>query len=367
VNSTAGKNFVNFFPRLFRNAKGIEFEGKVHERISPAIERLGLTIEPSGITIKHSGYSLSPEALKAKARRNASLLLEEVKARPGDALTLFHLGEAYAMMDRYEDAVEWYEKALAAGGLDKVVHGVVLQNRGTALVKIRRYEEAIVSLRKAREVAPGLLTVHLVLASALFGMKKFERAERELVSYISRCRDMRQVSRITLSHDPDIPNALVLLAKCRLAGGRLAGARTALEDALGMNESEADAHLLLARIAFEELKFGQAAVHYEKALEAYPQEERLHFELARAYVACGSTDKAIVTIEAAVGGGIESADLLRCLGLLRIKKKDFSGAVAAYRRALELDPADTDARRKLAGLYMADGRSDLAREMLATR
>ncbi len=365
VDSTAGKVFVNFFPRLFRNLDGVRFEGKVHEQVTPSLERLGMSIQVSDIVIKHTGYALSSPDMKAKAQRNADLLLKEVKERPKDSLVLFHLAEAYSMMERYEDAVESYDKALAAGKLDSVVRGALLQNKGTALVKLKEYEKAIVSLKQAREVDPGLLTVHLVLASALYGMKKYERAEQEVLSYISMCREIKGGSGVTLGHDPDIPNGLVMLAKCRLARGQLAEARKALEDALRMDRSKGNVHVLLGKIAFEELKFGQAANHYEEAIEAYPDEERLRFELARAYVACGSNDKAIRTLDSAIENGMGGPNLLRCLGVLKIRKKDLAGAIEAYRRTLDVDPGDTASRKKLAGLYHASGNTNLAKETLA--
>jgi tetratricopeptide (TPR) repeat protein len=365
VDSTAGKVFVNFFPRLFRNLEGVRFEGKVHEQVTPSLERLGVPIEISDIVIRHTGYALSDSDMTAKAQRNADLLLQEVEERPKDALALFHLGEAYSMMGRYKDAVEAYDRALAAGIPDRVVRAALLQNKGTALVKLKEYEKAIVSLKQAREVDPGLLTVHLVLASALYGMKKFKRAEQEVISYISMCREIERVKRVTLGHDPDIPNGLVMLAKCRVAQGQPAGARQALEDALRMDRSNGDAHVLMGKIAFEELKFGQAAKHFEEAISAYPDEERLRFELARAYVACGSNDKAIRALDSAIENGMHAPDLLRCLGVLKIKKKDFTGAIEAYRRALGVDPGDSDSRKKLAGLYHASGNTDLAKELLA--
>ena len=365
VDSTAGRVFVNFFPRLFRNVEGVRFEGKVHEQITPSLERLGISVEVSDIVIKHTGYAVSGSGIKAKAGRNADLLLKELEEHPKDSLVLFHLGEAYSMMERYEEAVESYDRALAAGKLDRVVRGALLQNKGSALVKLKAYEEAVVSLKQAREVDPGLLTVHLVMASALYGMRKFERAEQEVVSYISLCGEAQRVKRVTLGHDPDIPNALVLLARCRLARGQLEEARKALEDALHMDKSKGDAHVLLGKVAFEQLKFGQAAVHYEEAIRTYPDEERLRFELARACVACGSIDKAVRALEDAIQNGMERSGLLKCLGVLKIKQKDFAGAIAAYRRALDVDPEDVDSRNKLAGLYHISGKTEQARELLS--
>jgi glycosyltransferase involved in cell wall biosynthesis len=387
VDSTAGKVFVNFFPRLFRNVKGIGFEGKVHEQVTPSLERLGLSIRISDIVIKHSGYALSPSGLKAKAERNAALLLKELEDHPGDPLALFHLGEAYSMLEHHADAVASYDRALAAGKVDATVRAALLQNKGTALVRLKAYDKAVVSLRRAREVDPGLLTVHLVMASALYGMKKYERAEQEVLSYISRCREIERVRRVTLGHDPDVSNALVMLAKCRLALCRLDEARAALEDAVRMGESGAqakapepgserrtlgtdaigDARVLLGRIAFEGMKFGQAAKHFEQAVNIYPNEAKLRFELARAYLACGSNGEAVRTLENAVEYGLEQTDLLRCLGLMKIKQKDFAGAIETYRRILDAEPSDADSRKKLAGLYHAAGDSRLAREVLSGR
>jgi tetratricopeptide (TPR) repeat protein len=364
VDTGAGKMFVNFFPRLFRNVEGVHFEGKVHEQVTRSLERLGLPIEISNIVIRHSGYALPEAEMKAKARRNADLLLRQLEEHGDEPLTLFHLGEAFSMLERFEEAVRCYDKALAAGKLDKVVRAALLQNKGTALVKLKDYEKAVVSLKQAREVDPGLLTVYLVLASAFYGMKKFERAEQEVLSYVSICQEIGRVKRITLGHDPDIPNALVMLGKCRLARGSSEEARKALEDALSLDPSQGDAHILLGKLAFEGLKFGQAVGHYEEAVKAYPDEGRIRFELARAYVACGSSDKAIRTLDEAIEQGMGGAELLRCLGIVKIKKKDFTGAIEAYERALEIDPADEDSRKKLAGLYHASGKSELAKEVL---
>lgn len=365
VDSTAGKTFVNFFPRLFKNLKGVRFEGKVHEQVTPSLERLGISIEVSDIVIEHTGYALSDSDLKAKARRNADLLLKELEERGDHALTLFHLGEASSMLECFEEAVGYYDRALAAGKLDDVVRAALLQNKGTALVKLGDCQKAVVTLKRAREVDPGLLTVHLVMASAFYGMKKYERAEQEVLSYITMCCEVERAGRVTLGHDPDIANALVMLAKCRMAMGRIIEARKTLEEALKADESAAPAHVLLGRISFEELKFGQAVDHLEEAVKAYPDDERLRFELARAHAACGSNDRAIQTLNEAIESGMDSPDILRCLGLLKIRKKDFAGAVKAYRFALERDPGDADSRRKLAGLYHAMGETGTAKEILS--
>lgn len=364
MDSTAGRVFVNFVPRLFRNFEGVRFQGRVHEQVSPSLEKLGARIEISDIVLKHSGYVMSDTEEIDKAKRNARLLLEDLASNPGDALVLFHLGEAYSMLRQFEDAVSAYENALRMDRLPPEVASVVYQNLGAALIKLGRYDDAMSHLKRALRINPRLLTVHLVLASALFGIKRFDRAEAEILTYITKSQQSRKAVELKLGREPDIPCALVLLAKCRLASGDCDKAREVLEDALRRDPGLRDAYPLLARIAFEQAKFGTAVGYYEEALKLYPAEEMLYFELSRAYLAGGSVDKAAETIERALAGGLESAGLLKCLGVLKIKQRDFPGAVSVYEKALDIDPGDAEVKRKLAGIYHVLGRDEDAQRYL---
>jgi tetratricopeptide (TPR) repeat protein len=121
-------------------------------------------------------------------------------------------------------------------------------------------------------------------------------------------------------------------------------------------------HLLLARIAFEETRFAEAAGAYEEAVRCRPGDDRIWIDLAKAYLACGSLERAVDAASRAVSAGIRTADLLKCLGFLKIKQKDLPAAIDAYGQALAAQPGDREACRKLAGLYrvLGDDRSALA-------
>jgi tetratricopeptide (TPR) repeat protein len=362
VDSSAGRLFVHFFPRLFRKTPGVKFEGRVHEQIFPALERAGLRVAQSDITIKHMGYSASRDEIRAKAKRNAELLARDVEANPDDALALFHLGEAHSMLEDFEQACQWYERALKAGRLPREVKAVVLQNHANSLVKLKRYDQAVAELRKAQETLPGLITVHLLMASAQFALGKFERAEKEMLAYLSKSREQKGNLGLKVSHEPDLPAAMVLLAKCKLALARISEARDVLKDAVRLDPALCDGHLLLARIAFEETRFAEAAGAYEEAVRCRPGDDRIWIDLAKAYLACGSLERAVDAASRAVSAGIRTADLLKCLGFLKIKQKDLPAAIDAYGQALAAQPGDREACRKLAGLYrvLGDDRSALA-------
>ena len=364
VDSSAGKLFVSFYPRLFRNLKGLAFEGRVHEQIFPSLERLGARVDVSDIVIKHSGYAATADDMAAKGRRNAAMLEQGLAENPGDALALFHLGEARSMLGEHEAAIACYERALKTGKLPQIITGVIFQNLGGSLVKLGRYQDALANLKKALRLDPGLLTVHLVMASALFGKREFDKAVEQILTYIAEAQADPKKAKLMLRHEPDIPVALVLLAKCRLAQGDVPKAEAHLNDALRISPSNGDAHVLLGRIAFESLRFGEAAKHFEAALNAGAASSRLYFELAKTYVAAGFDDKAIATIETGLAASPTDVDLLRCLGVLKIRRKDLEGAIETYQLALAVDPADAESRRRLAGLYHALGRDAAACQLL---
>lgn len=364
VRSGAGRTYVNLLQRLFRNNKSIRYEGAVHEQVDASLKRIGAGVEASEIVLVHSGYGLDPGEMKCKLERNLGILNRMLAENPDDAVSLFHLGETLSMLGSHEGAVAAYEKALAVEGLPREIKPVAIQNLASSMIKVGKYEEAMRQLRRVRELDPTLLSAHLLMGSALFGLRKFGRAEQEIMTYISKAGDARKPAARLLAFEADIPAAMVLIAKCRLADGDMEKANEVLKDAVALDGDLADGHILLGRIAFEKMDFARAVPRFERALEILPCEERLYFELAKSYMAAGATDRAQETIERALAQGIETAGLLRCLGMLRVKREDFEGAISVYERALEIEPGDAEARKMLAGLHHKLGNDAAAVEYL---
>jgi tetratricopeptide (TPR) repeat protein len=364
VRSGAGRTFVNLHQRLFRNNMGIRYEGAVHEQVDSSLRRAGAVVRHSGIVIRHAGYGMDDARMRLKLERNLDILNKVLAENPDDSISLFHLGETLSMLGTYDAAADAYERALEAGGLPAEIRPVANQNLASSMIKLCRYEEAMRLIRRVREMDPSMLSPHLLLGSALFGLKKFERAEKEILTYVSRAGEAERSTAHVLGFKADIPAALVLVAKCRLADGNLDGAREVLKDAVAMDPGLADSHMLLGRIAFETMDFARAVPHFERALEIVPGEERLYFELAKSYMAAGAYDRAEAALERAADKGIESAGLMRCLGIVRVKRQDFTRAIMALEVAHSLDPADREAPRMLAGLYQKLGDPEAAKKYL---
>ena len=85
---------------LFRNHRGVRFEGAVHEDATISALRAGLRIVTTDIPIKHLGYELTQEESQQKAVRNRNILLTMLAADPSNLRTRYHLANVlYALHD----------------------------------------------------------------------------------------------------------------------------------------------------------------------------------------------------------------------------------------------------------------------------
>lgn len=60
--------------KLFRNRKGVRFEGRIHEQILPSLRASGGEIVRLDVEVLHSGYDTSEEGQRRKRERDYRLL-----------------------------------------------------------------------------------------------------------------------------------------------------------------------------------------------------------------------------------------------------------------------------------------------------
>jgi len=105
----------HYIPRLFRNAPGLFFTGRIHEQVfaslEPLREELGLENKLGTATILHHGYSAEVTASRAKNQRNLRLLKLALAEAPHDpnlwmnlGLELTRAGEPLAGLEAYDRA-----------------------------------------------------------------------------------------------------------------------------------------------------------------------------------------------------------------------------------------------------------------------
>ena len=104
--------------------------------------------------------------------REATLARRAAELKPGSALIVTGMGTALGDLGRHEEAIEWFDKALAIDP-DCVF---ALNDRGAALRNLGRYEEAIEWYDKALAIDPDCILALSNRGMALRGLGRYEEA-----------------------------------------------------------------------------------------------------------------------------------------------------------------------------------------------
>ena len=105
---------ISRLPRLFRN-KGYQYEGIIHEQISPSLLRKEAKRSLGDLAIIHHGYQR--ETVQGNVQRydrNLSLLRKQLEKTPDDYYYLYHLALMYKKTD-INKAKESFERVLRVG------------------------------------------------------------------------------------------------------------------------------------------------------------------------------------------------------------------------------------------------------------
>lgn len=149
-----------------------------------------------------------------------------------------------------------------------------------------------------------------------------------------------------------IASARVDLARGLLqhAAGRHGKARRLVQQAIARDRTYAEARVLLARIHAAAGESVAAGREIDRAVAAEPWNQWVRLGASHALASLGDHAAALLQAEAASGlGSLLPAPLLE-VGALRKRVGDDAGSAAALRRAVELDPAHPDTRRRLSEL-----------------
>ncbi len=105
--------YSEWINRLF-DRRLFYYEGRIHEQVVriSGEDKEDYKTYRTGIRIFHDGYDLTPEELKEKAERNASLLQEELKEKPDDPYLFYQLGKTFFVSGDRQRAAEELLRAL---------------------------------------------------------------------------------------------------------------------------------------------------------------------------------------------------------------------------------------------------------------
>jgi tetratricopeptide (TPR) repeat protein len=140
------------------------------------------------------------------------------------------------------------------------------------------YSEALATLQKARDLAPGSEAILYQIAVTDALLTRYADA-------IRTCREGLEHSKI-----PD--EFYFLLGVIALEQHAFADARTALEKAVALNSRVAAYHSALGVALFEDRQFGQSLPEFDKALSLDPKNASAYLWRSRAYAQHSEREKA---------------------------------------------------------------------------
>jgi tetratricopeptide (TPR) repeat protein len=160
----------DYVPRLFRNAPGIFFTGRIHEQAFSSVVQLGrqwgLRDQLGTARITHHGYDPAVKARREKNARNLRLIELAMPERPRDIGLLANHGLELCNAGRWEEGVADYLQAhdLMFRGQIPVspeLRETILKQLAMALLHQGKHEEAVRCLQAARQSAPAGLAASL--------------------------------------------------------------------------------------------------------------------------------------------------------------------------------------------------------------
>lgn len=343
--------------KLVRNRPDLRFDGRIHEQVLPAIRRAGGEVAWTDLFVTHSGSDQSPGAQERKRQRDLRLLQLELAERPEHPFTLFNLGMTYADGGRFEEAVEFLTRGLAAAGPGESHLRKAYALLTYAQMQLKRYDEAGETCRRGLSLFPGDPELRFrqgVLLHETGFPREAARAYEEVLGH----RGERHFS----SLDRGIVGfkARQNLAVVASDLGDLAGAeeqwRAVVREVPGYRPGWRG----LGEALLRQGKVGEA----EEAAALLAGDAALRVEGlvlgGRVAAACGDVETARRRFAEASAAGPDDREARNALCQFLFEHGTAGEAEEALRGLLKADPSDASAHHNLGTLYLRSRRYDEA-------
>ena len=192
------------YVRFFANYPNIEFEGRVHEQIESSLVKNGYKISPSSIEIIHVGYNLTEDELKLKAERNLNILEEEYNFNK-KGYTAFQIGQSLHILDREDEAVEFFSKSVQDASLRGEYKGTAYRSIAVYNAEKMHFAEAekFINLSlKFDSQQPVSLLAAATIYSRVSRFDKAAAAVRNAIKFNKEYREGKKVSSQNILVDP---------------------------------------------------------------------------------------------------------------------------------------------------------------------
>lgn len=152
----------------------------------------------------------------------------------------------------------------------------------------------------------------------------------------------------------------IIEAKSRLEQGKLEEAKTAIEQAIKLNNKNAEAHNLYGVIAYQLKDFELSLIEYKKAVELDPANLNAQLNLSNAYLEKQQWAEAKQVLDFLIFNKKETAEVylkrgISLAGLLKVPE-----AIQDFGKAISLDSTNFDSYYNRGNIYFQQGKFSLA-------
>lgn len=257
------KSYDGWFPsplvRLFRNNKGYEFTGIIHELIEPSIKQKGGMIKTTSIPIHHFGLEKGADFDTKKKQSYLELGKKQIKLAPNNPKPYYEVGTIYLTDKEYDKAIKLFEKGNQAieSSTNPNEHirtsGYLNYGLGISYLKKERYEDAIKCFNIVLKNNPENAVSHFFLAQAYTMLNKLKEAIKEY--------------RIAIKLNPKDEENYNNLANLYARTGQFDKAILEFKAALELSPENATIHRNLGAVYFGMKKWADAYKFFKKAVE----------------------------------------------------------------------------------------------------
>ena len=326
----------SYVPRLFRNAPGLFYVGRIHEQVFSSVEvrraEWGLENKFSKATLLHHGYTEQVTQQRDKNTRNLRLLERAIEEMPNEpsllmnyGLELARAGRLDAALDRYREAFHALE-ALPANQVVPELRESLLTQLCTQLSAAKRFGELVELLQTPLAQRGGLTaSLHFGLGLAYMELKNYREAGDQFRQCLAK-RD--QPSLTPMNRDIRKAGPHHCLAICLMHLREIDAAAEAFQQALGADpqsrpvkfdyaaflfsrglpvEALKQLHILVAekadelrvwllggQIALSQPQFSEFACDWTgEAIKRFPEDRMLALQRAEALLLCGHAAAAL--------------------------------------------------------------------------
>lgn len=294
----------------------------------------------------------------------------ELDPEQGDAPIL--LAELTDSIEAAARTKEWLESFPPTPAIHAAIGSLFLKSRNVAMAEAQ--------FKKAIELDPsspigytGSFQILLIQGKNEEAVSTLEQAAK-LAPYRSpiRLRHVQVTQQLEgdepayalleeiLDNAPDYLPALSLASEYAAKMGNNEAAHDLVKRALALDPIDPTAMRVYGTLLVLEEKFEDAVKQLQKAIDLYPGDIRSNYQMALAYLAQGTKDKAKSHLAMVVSSAPTHLESNILLATIQIDEGDFSGSIITLRTFLESSPNSVQAYLMLAEAYNRNGNNEAA-------